>query len=214
MDTTQAPHTSTATAAGRRLIRDPMLGLTAVNRLLLAGIGATPVSLVGLSTFGFLSLQELAVAVLVPALCVLAVLVIVNDAALRLTIRAVGIGVVATLVYDLLRWMFLLSGWMDRDPIPHIGVGLNLTPGWLFGYLWRFLGNGGGLAMVFFASGARGTRAGIAWGLFVCAGLLAVLALSPNGEAVLFPLGPATYAVAIVGHIIYGGVLGYLSKRW
>lgn len=180
-------------------------------RLTLAAIGAVPVALIGASTFGLVGLKGLAVAVLLPSLVVLASILTMSEPARLLVVTAVASGALATLPYDLFRFGFLVAGWMDRDPIPHIGTGLGLEPGWLFGYLWRYLGNGGGLAVAFSALGGRGPLAGTGFGLLVCSGLLAVLAFSPNGEATLFPLGPSTLVVAVVGHVIYGAVLGHLT---
>jgi hypothetical protein len=129
-----------------------------------------------------------------------------------LTAAFVG-GVAATALYDLFRFAVLWSGLMDRDPIPHIGVALGLEPAWFFGYLWRYLGDGGGLALAFLVLGWRGARAGVVFGLFVCAGLLATLAVSPYGQQMLFPLTPVTVAMATVGHLIYGAVLGAYAAR-
>ncbi len=191
----------------------PTPGLTLGAQLALIAVGPVPVTLIGLSTFGIVGLLTLAVAVLLPALGLLAAVLISNRTARSLTLGAVGIGLVATLVYDLFRWSFLVVGWMDRDPIPHIGTSLGLAPGWLFGYLWRFVGNGGGLALTFVAAGGRGAVAGTLYGLAVCSGLLAVLAFAPLGQEALFPLDGTTLVVAVVGHIIYGSVLGALVER-
>lgn len=182
-------------------------------RLVLAFVGATPVSLIGLSTFGVVGLKTLAIAVLVPGLGALSVIVARNRVSGSMVTRGVAAGLIATLLYDMIRWWFLGAGWMDRDPIPHIGTSLDLAPGWLFGYLWRFVGNGGGLAVVFVVSGARGIVRGVAFGLLVCSGLFGVLVFSPHGQDVLFPLVPATIVVAVVGHVVYGAVLGALSVR-
>ena len=191
----------------------PIAGLSIGSRLLLAAVGATPVCLIGFATFGYVGLQALALLVLLPMLGALGGQLAVNAAARRVVGQAIVAGLIATFLYDLFRWWVLLAGWMDRDPIPHIGSSLGLEPGWFFGYLWRYVGNGGGLALVFLASGARGVMAGIGHGLLVCSGLLAVLIVSPHGQQALFPLGPATFIVAIVGHVIYGSTLGYLSLR-
>ena len=183
-------------------------------RLSLAGTGAVPVSLIGLSTLGVWDLKRLAVGVLAPAVVLLMVLLLRCRTCRRLAAQALGAGLLSTFLYDLVRWWFLVMGWMNRDPIPHIGSALGLEPGWLFGYLWRFVGNGGGIALAFYAFGASGIVAGTLHGLFVCCGLLAVLQFSPHGQTMLFPLGPATLFVAIVGHVVYGAALGALSTRW
>lgn len=192
---------------------DGAVALSIPVRLVLAAVGAVPVSLIGAATFGVFSLRELAIAVLMPALGLLAILFVFIEPAHRLVGRALVAGLLATFIYDLLRWSFLIVGLMDRDPIPHIGLSLGLEPGWVFGYLWRFIGNGGGIAVAFYAFGGRGIVLGTAHGLVVCSGLLGVLIFSPNGQAVLFPLEPATLVVAVAGHIIYGAVLGLIAER-
>jgi hypothetical protein len=181
-----------------------------VRRLPTAAVGMLPVSLIGLSAFG-LDLRLLALAVLVPALVCLGARAAVDAATRRLIVRALVTGIVATALYDLWRGSFLWSGLMDRDPIPHIGVALGLDPAWLAGYGWRYLGNGTGLALAFLVLGLRGTRIGIVYGLFVCSNLLLVLLVSPYGEQILFELNLTTVVMAIIGHVIYGAVLGTLA---
>jgi hypothetical protein len=118
---------------------------------------------------------------------------------------------VATALYDLVRFTFLWTGLMSHDPIPHIGVALGLHPAWVFGYLWRYLGNGGGLAVAFSVLGLKGVRAGVLYGLSVCGGLLALLVVCPHAQEVLFPLTLATVLMATIGHAVYGAVLGTIS---
>jgi hypothetical protein len=178
----------------------------------LAAAGMLPVSLIGLSAFG-LDLRLLALLVLAPVLACLAVAVATDPLTRALVVRALAAGLVATALYDLLRGGFLWSGLMDRDPIPHIGHALGIEPAWLAGYAWRYLGNGTGLALAFLALGMRGTRAGIVYGLFVCANLLLVLLVSPLGQQILFELNATTIVMATLGHAIYGAVLGTIAAR-
>jgi hypothetical protein len=178
----------------------------------LAGVGVTPVTLVAASMFG-VDLRSLALAVGLPALVVVAVAVARSRQAAALVRSALAAGLLATALYDVARMGFLWAGVVDRDPIPHIGVELGLDPPVVFGYLWRYLGNGTGLALAFLALGRRGTRAGVAYGLAVGAGLLATLAVSPHGEQLLFPLTPGTIVMATTGHLIFGAVLGRFSVR-
>jgi hypothetical protein len=128
-------------------------------------------------------------------------------------VRSLGAGIVATALYDAYRGSFLAFGLMQVDQIPHIGAALHLDPAWVFGYLWRYLGNGGGMAVAFFALGLRGVRAGNLYGLFVCSGLLFVLIAAPYGQQMLFPLNATTLVVAVGGHIIYGAALGWMAAR-
>jgi len=186
---------------------------TAPRRLVLVAAGPVPVSLIALSAFGVFGLRDLATHLLVPALVSVA-LAARRDRNIRsVVIGGIVAGVVATAVYDAVRFGFLFSGLMSRDPIPHIGVALHLEPAWFFGYLLRYLGNGGGLAVAFLALGLRGVRAGILYGLAVCAGLLLTLVVTPYGQQMLFPLTIPTVVMATIGHAVYGAVLGAFAER-
>lgn len=184
------------------------------HRLLLAVIGATPVSAIGLSAIAPLGLdfRTLTFLLLPPAMTAVAIMLVRHRSVRPFVVEAIAAGAVATLLYDLFRWSFLMVGLMERDPIPDLGSSLGLEPGWFFGYLWRYVGNGGGIALAFIVAGPRGIAAGTVHGLIVCSGLLAVLAFSPFGQEILFPLEPATLVVAVVGHVIYGSVLGFLTS--
>lgn len=182
-------------------------------RLVLIPIGFLPVTLIAAAAFGVAGLRELALVLLVPALALLAGVLIWRPAWAPSALRALVFGFIATALYDVWRGSFLALGLMQVDPIPHIGVALHLEPAWVFGYLWRYLGNGGGMAVAFFALGLRGVRNGILYGLFVCSGLLFVLVVAPYGQEMLFPLNATTVVMAVGGHIIYGAVLGWISER-
>lgn len=192
--------------------RDRRATRRAVRAVALAGAGVTPVSLIAASTFG-VGLRAAAITVLLPALALVAVLAAGDRPTAALVRRAVVAGVVATALYDVSRFGFLAAGVVDRDPIPHIGAELGLAPPAVFGYLWRYLGNGAGLALAFLALGLRGRAAGVLYGLAVCGGLLLTLAVSPHGEEMLFPLGPGTVVMATVGHALFGAVLGGRAGR-
>jgi hypothetical protein len=201
------------TVRGRSRVPAAATGPTRAERLALAGAGAIPVSLVGLSTVGWWELRVLALVVLAPASVVVAVIVARRREARRLVVDALVVGVPATLLYDLLRWTFLAAGLVTRDPFPELGEGLGLDPGWASGYAWRYLGNGTGLALAFLGLGGRGVRLGVGYGLLVCGGLVTVLVLSPGGQVQLFPLTSTSLVMAVAGHVIYGLVLGVLSTR-
>lgn len=182
-------------------------------RLSLAIAGATPVTLIAATAFGVADLRTLAARVLAPVLVATALLLAGNRQAATVVLVAVVAGPIATLAYDAFRFSFLASGLMHGDPIPHIGTALHLEPAWLVGYGWRYLGNGTGLAVAFVALGLRGVRAGVAFGLVVCAGLLVVLIVSPYGTRMLFTLTPATVVMALGGHAIYGAMLALIADR-
>jgi hypothetical protein len=182
------------------------------ENLALAACGGTPVGLIAASTFG-IELRALALLVLAPLVLCLVARMAVDRQTRTIVGRAIVLGVVATALYDLWRGSVLWAGLMDHDPIPHIGTALGLEPAWVAGYAWRYLGNGTGLALAFLAFGLRGARAGVVYGLTVCACLLLTLLVSPYGTAVLFPLNATTIVMATVGHAIYGAALGMATAR-
>jgi hypothetical protein len=182
-------------------------------RVAVASAGVLPVGFIAVSAFGIVGLGELATLMAGPVLLGVVVLTGRSRPAWVLMARAVCAGIVATALYDLFRFSLLGLGVLDGDPIPHIGTALGLRPAWVFGYLWRYVGDGGGLAVTFFVLGFRGVRAGVLFGLAVCAGLLLTLLITPHGQEMLFPLTLNTVAMATIGHIIYGSVLGALATR-
>jgi hypothetical protein len=179
-------------------------------RLLLTLIGFLPVTLIAISTFDVIGLRPLATHVLAPAAFLTAFLIGRHRWAWHLVPPAMLVGALATGGYDLVRLGFYWSGWLHLDPIPHIGTALQLRPAWLFGYIWRYAGNGAGLAVAFFGLGFRRLREGLLFALFVCGGLVVVLVVSPSGQRVLFPLNATTLTMATIGHLVYGaGLVGF-----
>ena len=185
----------------------------ALTRLVLIPIGFLPVTLIAAAAFGVAGLRELTGYLLLPALAVAAGVLLWRPSWASAALLALGAGIIATALYDLFRGSFLVLGLMQVDPIPHIGVALQLDPDWVFGYLWRYLGNGGGMAVAFFALGFRGVRIGMLYGLFVCSGLLFVLVVAPYGQVMLFPLSATTVVMAVGGHLIYGAALGWIAAH-
>lgn len=181
-------------------------------RLALAAAGVMPVSLIAATAFGISDLRTLATRVLVPTAVAAALVARSHPGFRRACLVAVIAGPIATLLYDAFRFAFLAAGLMQGDPIPHIGDALRLEPAWVVGYAWRYLGNGTGLALAFVVLGLRGWRAGLGYGLAVCAGLLLTLAVSPYGQEMLFTLSPASVVMATGGHAIYGIVLGAVAE--
>lgn len=176
-------------------------------------IGFLPVTLIGLSAFDVANLKVLTTFILVPALITVGLLTYTCSDCSFIVLKAVKIGVLATFGYDLFRWSFLWMGWMHVDPIPHIGSALGISPNWLAGYTWRYLGNGTGLALSFLVLRFRSIAAGLAYGFFVCCGLFVVLLFSPHGQEMLFPISPACIVMAVVGHLIYGSLLAIILNK-
>jgi hypothetical protein len=129
-------------------------------------------------------------------------------------------GVIAVTLYDMTRIPFLAAGvWPDF--IPKIGSYLlnaadpNYSLAhWIVGYIWRYVGNGGGMGLAFYMvfpivgrrldSRVSGTLYGL--GIFGC--LLITLYLSPGGRVYLFDPSLLTGSLGLIGHIVYGFILG------
>jgi hypothetical protein len=142
--------------------------------------------------------------------------------------RGLIAGMVACAVYDAARLFAVhILGWMG-DFIPVMGswiTGEKASAGSVMvGYLWRYIGDGGGLGIAFyvvaFAIGLERFRArtvvlaAVGYAVFpVWAGLIATVALAPRGEELMFRLTPAAVITTLIGHLIFGVVLGLLFVR-
>jgi hypothetical protein len=150
-----------------------------------------------------------------PALCVIVLVSLRYPAWGRRALLGWTAGVIATGIYDLLRLGLVVAG-LWNDPIPGIGRLALADPhaSWLWGYVWRFAGNGGGMGMAFAMLPWRGVRSGILYGTGIVSGLVVLLAVWPVAQEHFFPLTPATAAGGVAGHWVYGAVLGWLTARW
>ena len=54
---------------------------------------------------------------------------------------------------------------------------------------------------------------GIAFGLFIFSGLMAVLFFFEQTQLMMFKITPLSFTGSITGHIIYGATLGILAKK-
>lgn len=178
--------------------------------LLAACLAMTPVVCLAAEAFGVLPMWIGALAVVIPAVIGLASLSLVHPGlGSRLLLGLCG-GVLACFPYDALRLGALALGLMPSDPVPGFGEALGLSPAWVAGYVWRYLGDGGGMGAAFAVLGLSGGRRGALFGSVVCACLFGTLALSAHGEALLFPLTVTTALIAGAGHLVWGAVLGAL----
>lgn len=183
-------------------------------------IGAIPVLAISVDVFGWVSLQAVAVSVLLPLIAIMAVFVTVRpDRSDRLLLSGFLWGMLACGAYDAFRLptIYLAHWWQDFFGT----VGGWATGGasnFLVGYLWRYVGDGGGIALSFFALAATLRAAAwprrsvfamaIGYAVFpVWTGLILTDWLAPAGRQ-LFPLTAVTVVLSLVGHLIYGSVLG------
>ncbi|MEJ2860295.1 hypothetical protein [Actinomycetospora flava] len=226
------------------LLRDALAFVEAHRaRLLRLGlhlvVAALPLLAISVHVFGLAPMNVTAGLVVVPlTLAVLLLSVFSPLGEDRIVLMGAIWGVIATLVYDAVRLdtVYLLGWWGDF--IPTVGTwilgvdGGSTAVGAIVGYVWRYVGDGGGIGIVFFvlvaATGLRrwGERATVAaavvFAVFpVWTGLIATVAVAPRGERLMFPLTVTTVTLSLLGHLVFGLVLGLgcarcrgLEERW
>ena len=133
------------------------------------------------------------------------------------------VGMVACVPYDVFRLSAVHLGHLMGDFIPKLGLfimGDSGAVGATVGYLWRYLGDAAGAAVGFYVVAfmvglhrwsrpGRVVLAATAFAVFpVWTGLISLVALAPRGEELMFELTPATVAITLIGHMIFGFVLG------
>lgn len=130
-------------------------------------------------------------------------------------------GIVATVIYDVVRLALTFALGLP-DPIPHIGlmlVGPDVYFGsdqwWWVGYLWRFLGNGAGMGIVYamLSNWWFSLKGGWIYGEIVGTGMFIVLLLFPVSQLHLFVLNGIVVVNGILGHWAYGMSLGWIFKK-
>jgi hypothetical protein len=137
--------------------------------------------------------------------------------------RAFLVGMVACVPYDVFRLSAVHLGHWMGDFIPELGVWILGDSGagaTTVGYLWRYLGDAAGAGVGFYVVAlmiglhrwsrpGRVVLASVGYAVFpVWAGLMGLVALAPRGEELMFELTPVTVLITLVGHLIFGFVLG------
>lgn len=184
-------------------------------RLTCAACGSAPILCLSAAYAGFAPLTGLLVFIVVPAYLSVAVLsMLLPDVGRGVKVGFLG-GIVAVLVYDLMR-LALSYSQGGGDPIPHIGVMLfgDGAPWWV-GYLWRTLGNGAGLGIVYGVLCPRTwwrPATGLAYASCIGLGMLLVLWLFPQAQDQLFRLSWQTAMNSALGHATYGLTLGAMAR--
>jgi hypothetical protein len=194
--------------------------------LLFLVLASLPLLAISAHVFGLVAQRTSAMFVILPLATTLAVLkAVVPHRADRIIGRGFVMGMVACLVYDSFRLCTVyVLGWMG-DFIPTMGTWITGDPdirvGAAVGYLWRYIGDGGGLGVAFwiiaFVAGidrwarrsANVVLITVVFAVFpVWTGLIATAALAKRGEEMLFVLTPATVSITLIGHVVFGVVLG------
>lgn len=187
----------------------------AMARLYFLGFGFSPVLCISLAGLDVIPLHRSGPFVMLP-LCLAAVVIgLVRREVGATALQGLVSGIIAVTLYDALRLSFVFAG-LWHDFIPGIGKLLLHNPRahWIVGYAWRFILNGGGLGIPFVMLSWKGWKAGIGYGIFVCACLFATLAFSEHAQNILFKLTPLSVAMALAGHLVYGAALGLCVERF
>jgi len=180
-------------------------------------IGFSPITALALAIMGLIPLGISTLLFVVPSTVVGIGLALWFPHYGKLAFKGLLIGLVAVFLYDCMRVPFILSGaWGDF--IPNINMWLFNTsePDWVVGYIWRYVGDGGFMGMAFTVAycvlqprmGCRAAALAFGVGIWIC--LVLTLVLAPHGEEMLFALTPTTVSLSLLGHIIYGVVIGLL----
>jgi len=141
------------------------------------------------------------------------------NADLLLNRLVVGIwaGFVATLAYDVVRWLLLQVGVINFDPyLSHPIFGMLITGqpetsltailvGWIY-HFWNGIGFG---IMYTLIAGAASWAYAVAWALF-----LEIAWLTALPSVLSFNLNAGLITMSIIGHVAYGVVLGLLAQRF
>ena len=193
-------------------------------------LAALPLLSITAHVAGLIPMHVSAGLIVIPTALVLLVLgIFVPMPEDRLVLEGLRWGILATAVYDVFRLdTVAFLGWWG-DFIPTMGTWLiDVDPssrvlGGVAGYVWRYAGDGGGLGVVFLvgaaATGLRrlgGTVTVAAAVLFAVGptwGGLMVTVLLPRGQQLMFPLTPTTVTLSLIGHVIFGIVLGLGALR-
>jgi hypothetical protein len=195
--------------------------LTPVRFCLYLVLASTPLLAISGEVFGVVSLRTISDFFLFPLLGILAVLVVFKPQGIdRTTFTGFAWGLVACAGYDCFRLPNVYVFHLWGDFFGRIGGWATGTSSNYFaGYLWRYLGDGAGIAVVVFLLAAavgisswprrRVVAVTVAFAVLpVWTGLVLTDGLAPAGRA-LFPLNAITLTLSLVGHLIYGAILGY-----
>lgn len=186
-------------------------------------LAAMPILAIPADVSGLVPQSTSSVAVIV-LLAVLGTLVVFAPHRIDMIVgRGLIAGMVATIVYDGARLFAVHVLGLMGDFIPVMGSFVtgepDTTGAAAVGYVWRYIGDGGGLGVAFFVvafalgidrwKNVYAVLASVAFAVFpTWAGLMATVAVLPRGEEMMFDLNPATFIITLVGHLIFGLFLG------
>jgi hypothetical protein len=186
-------------------------------------LASMPILAISVEVFGVASQSSITL-VTISLVAVLATLIAFAPHRIDMIVgRGLIAGMVACIVYDGARLFAVHVLRLMGDFIPVMGSFVTGEPGTTgsaaVGYVYRYIGDAGGLGVAFFVVAfalgidrwkkVYAVLAAVAFAVFpTWAGLMATVALAPHGEERMFPLNTATVIITLVGHLIFGLVLG------
>jgi hypothetical protein len=203
----------------------PLRALLSKGRIGFFGVAAgLPVLSISAHVFGIMPIHWAASHVVLPALLVALILVLARAPEATVVKQGAAAGLIGVAAFDSTRLPFVLFQlWSDF--IPRVG-------GWIvgseeisalhavLGYSWRYFGNGMGIGVFFFLACAvlrvrrHFVALGLAYAVFVWSGLMATVILATDGQAMLFTITPLSVTMSLIGHLVYGLVLGLVKDRF
>ena len=188
-------------------------------RAAVVAVGFMPIAALALALGGWLSLQLTTLWLVLPVWLGMAAIAALRPPLGKVLALVLLTGMTATLFYDMARIAMTHLGGLT-DGIPNIGrllmADMDAPTSEVFGlaYLYRYVGDGGGLALAYAMGRRYGVKTGMGFGAAVCVCLWITLAVMPFAQSLLFPLTPYAMVMTMVGHLIYGAVLGGLLARF
>ncbi len=193
----------------------------ALIRLTIFVLGFAPIASLSLSTFNLVPLYVSGPVIVLPAIAGAVALGLMFREYAPTLVRGFLLGVMAVFLYDLTCRLPFIAAGIWPDFIPKIGNYLLHRDHvhWSVGYLWRYIGNGGGMGLAFYAvypllaRRVRPIKAGLVYGVAIFCCLLATIYLSPSGRTYLFDPKLVTAVLGLMGHVVFGLTLGYGTQR-
>jgi hypothetical protein len=189
---------------------------------LVMALASMPILAISVEVFGLAS-QSAITMVTIALVAVLATLVTFAPHRIDMIVgRGLIAGMVACIVYDGARLFAVHVLGLMGDFIPVMGSFVTGEPDTAgsaaVGYVYRYIGDAGGLGVAFFViafavgidrwKNVYAMLAAVAFAVVPWTGLMATVALAPHGQEMMFDLNPATFVITLVGHVIFGLVLG------
>lgn len=186
-------------------------------------LASMPILAISVDVFGLVAQSTTTVALIVLTAVLGAIIAFAPHRIDMIIGRGLIAGMVACVVYDGARLFAVHGLGLMGDFIPVMGSWVtgepDTTGSAAVGYVWRYIGDGGGLGVAFFVvayalgidrwKNVSAVLAAVGFAVFpTWAGLMGTVALAPHGEEMMFPLNVATVTITLIGHLIFGLVLG------